>query len=152
MIQLSAPPRNQERVDNTRNLLILSYLTPPPDRLSGFQRACMNDSGALSGYRSALPLIAKLFFFRKQSNRGSLYFNTFLSANVARSPRHSWGSLVHRACPVIADTEGVGVTQYPLDLSVRGEMPTMQQADGGNFAPVALSGLPDSAALVFPVC
>ena len=33
-----------------------------------------------------------------------------------------------------------------------GEVPWKQQADGGNFAPVALSGLPDSAALVFPVC
>ena len=36
-----------------------------------------------------------------------------------------------RACPGFADTEGVGVTQYPPMYKHGGEMPGIQQADVG---------------------
>ena len=69
------------------------------------------------------------------------------NTNLERSPAwHSCGSLVQRACPGFADTEGVGVTQYPLMHKQSGEVPWIQQADGGKLAHVTLSGSPDSAA------
>ena len=36
--------------------------------------------------------------------------------------------LCHRACPVIADTEGVGVTQYPPMNNHGGDVPRFQQS------------------------
>ena len=55
---------------------------------------------------------------------------------------HSCGSLVHRACPGFADTEGVGVTQYRLMYKPSGDLPWIQQADVGKV-PVNPEVLPD---------
>ena len=100
----------------------------------------------VAGNRHGSHNVVKICFFFWNSKSGGVFVNHSNTQGVPGNACPKDRPALSRACPGYADTEGVGVTQYPLMHKQSGEVPWIQQADGGKLAHVTLSGSPDSAA------
>ena len=96
----------------------------------------------VAGNRHGSHNVVKICFFLWNSKSGGVFVNHSNTQGVPGNACQKDRPALSRACPGYADTEGVGVTQYPLMYKPSGDLPWIQQADVGKV-PVNPEVLPD---------